>query len=82
MTKWNQKGLESFYQVEELIKRELVPPDWTPPHVDSKGRPVKYPIKHVSEIIRKRLVDGSEWILSRQFWTALNQVGNAISIYD
>jgi hypothetical protein len=54
--------------------------DWKPPHVDSEGKPVKYPIKYVNEIIRKRLVDGTEWILSRQEWWGLDQLGNAINI--
>jgi hypothetical protein len=34
----------------------------------------------VNEIIRKRLVDGSEWIISRQMWRGLDQLGNAIDI--
>jgi hypothetical protein len=69
-----------FYQADDLIKRELVPGDWKPPHVDSEGNPVKYPIKHTNNIIRRRLADGSEWITSRQQWIGLDQLGNAINI--
>jgi hypothetical protein len=69
-----------YYQAEDLIKRELVPEGWQPPRVDSKGKPAKYPIKSVNEIIRKRLVDGTEWILSRQYWTGLDQLGNEVNI--
>jgi hypothetical protein len=54
-----------FHQVDEL-RREWVPADWKPPHQDTKGEPIKYPLKHVSEIIRKRLADGSEWVITRQ----------------
>jgi hypothetical protein len=81
---WNEKVKSpktgEFYQVEDLIKRELVPESWNPPRVDAKGKPVKYPIKHVSEIIRKRLVDGSECLLSRQMWYGLDQLGNEINV--
>ena len=69
-----------YFQAEDLIKRELVPENWQPPNVDSEGKPLRYPIKYVNEIIRKRLVDGSEWILSRQMWYGLDQAGNAINI--
>jgi hypothetical protein len=79
MIKWNQKGLESFYQADELIKRELVPPDWTPPHVDSRGKPLKYPVKHTNEIFRIRIADGSEWLMSRQMWWGLDQAGNPVN---
>jgi hypothetical protein len=48
-----------FFQSEDLQKREVVPENWTPPRLDSKGKTVKYPFKEVNEIIRKRLVDGS-----------------------
>jgi hypothetical protein len=78
--KVKSKRSGEYNQAEELIKRELVPEGWQPPRVDSKGKPVKYPIKVVNEIIRKRLVDGSEWILSRQYWTGLDTTGNEISI--
>lgn len=74
------KRTGEYNQAEDLIKRELVPADWKPPHVDKEGKPVKYPIKSVSEIIRKRLVDGTEWIISRQEWIGLDQLGNAINI--
>ena len=64
--KVKSKRTGEFYQVDELIRREWVPADWKPPHQDAKGEPVKYPLKHVNEIIRKRLADGSEWLISRQ----------------
>ena len=41
---------------------------------------MRYPLISVNEIIRKRLVDGSEWIISRQMWRGLDQLGNAIDI--
>jgi hypothetical protein len=69
-----------YYQADSLIKRELVLPSWKPPRTDSKGKPVRYPIKEVSEIIRKRLVDGSEYLLSRQMWYGLDQTGNEINV--
>jgi hypothetical protein len=56
-----------FYQAQDLINRELVPPEWVPPHVDSKGKPVKYPLKHVNSIIRIRTNNG-EYLKSRQMW--------------
>jgi hypothetical protein len=69
----------NYFQAEDLIKRELTPPNWEPPTL-VKGKPVKYPIKHVNEIIRKRLVDGTEWLLSRQEWIALDVAGNEVNL--
>jgi hypothetical protein len=69
-----------YFQAETLQKKELVAQSWTPPRLDGKGKPVKYPFKEVSEIIRKRLVDGSEWLLSRQMWYGLDAMGNELNI--
>jgi hypothetical protein len=81
--KWYEKVKSpksgEYYQAEELIKRELVPAEWKPPHVDSKGKPVKYPIKHTNSIYRIRAADGSEWLKSRQMWIGLDQAGNPVS---
>ena len=77
--KVTSKRTSEFYQAKDLIKRELVPSDWTPPHVDAKGKPLKYPLKHVNEIFRKRLADGSEWLVSRQQWWGLDQAGNPVN---
>ena len=76
MEKVKSPRTNEFYQAEELIRRELVPPDWQPPHTDSRGKPLKYPIKNTNEIFRIRIADGTEWIMSRQFWTGLDQSGN------
>jgi hypothetical protein len=70
--KVKSKRTGEYYQAEDLLRRE-VPENWTPPDVDKNGKPVKYPIKHVNEIIRKRLADGTEWVLSRQMWRGLEQ---------
>jgi hypothetical protein len=78
--KVKSKKTGEYYQAEDLIRRELVPENWTPPNKDKEGKPLKYPLKSVNEIIRKRLVDGTEWILSRQEWIGLDQLGNAINI--
>lgn len=77
--KVTSKRTSEFYQAKDLIKRELVPSDWTPPHVDAKGKPLKYPLKHVNEIFGKRLADGSEWLVSRQQWWGLDQAGNLVN---
>lgn len=69
-----------YFQADDLIRRELVTADWQPPRTDSKGKPVKYPFKEVSEIIRRRLVDGSEWLQSRQMWWGLDSMGNQLNI--
>jgi hypothetical protein len=69
-----------YYQAQTLIEREFVPNDWRAPHVDKKGRPLTYPIKNVNAIIRKRIADGSEYLLSREWWTALDSGGNPVSI--
>ncbi|MGI0002460.1 MAG: hypothetical protein ACRD42_05215 [Nitrososphaeraceae archaeon] len=68
-----------FNQAEDLIRRESVTADWTPPRT-SKGKAVKYPIHETSELIRKRLVDGTEWLLSRQMWYGLDSLGNEVNI--
>jgi hypothetical protein len=62
-----------FYQAQDLINRELVPPEWEPPHKDAKGKPVKYPLKHVNSIIRIRANDGNEYLKSRQQWWGLDE---------
>jgi hypothetical protein len=67
-----------FYQAQDLINRELVPPEWEPPHVDAKGKPVKYPLKHVNSIIRVRTNDG-EYLKSRQQWWGLDEAGNPLN---
>ena len=74
------KRTGEYFQAEDLIKRELVPQGWNPPHKDAKEKPLKYPIKHTNQIIRKRLNDGSEWLLSYQVWTGLDQAGNYVGI--
>jgi len=77
--KVKSKRTGEFYQVDELIRREWVPADWKPPHQDAKGELVKYPLKHVNEIIRKRLADGTEWLISRQQHWGLDMAGNPIN---
>lgn len=74
----NAKG--EYYQAEDLIRRELVPANWKPPRVDSKDKPVKYPIIEVNELIRKRVVSGEEYLLSRQNRIALDSAGNEVNI--
>jgi hypothetical protein len=45
--KWFEKVKSSrtgeYYQVQDLINRQLVPDYWKAPHVDKKGRPLTYP---------------------------------------
>jgi hypothetical protein len=77
--KVKSKRSGDYYQAEELLNRELVPKNWQPPHVDSKGKPLRYPVKQTNSIIRKRLADGTEWLLSRQQWWGLDQAGNPIN---
>jgi hypothetical protein len=77
--KVKSKRTGEFYQSEELLKREWVPPNWQPPHQDADGKPVKYPLKHVNEIYRKRLADGTEWLVSRAQWWGLDMAGNPIN---
>lgn len=78
--KVRSKRSGTFCQAQDLINRELVPADWQPPHVDKKGNAVKYPIEYVNEIIRKRLITGEEYLLSRKTITGLDSAGNPITI--
>jgi hypothetical protein len=78
--KVKSKRTGEFYQAEELIRRELVPNDWKPPHVDSGGKPLTYPIKHAITIIQIRAPDGSEWVKTRQMWHGLDLAGNPMPI--
>jgi hypothetical protein len=78
--KVKNKKTNEYYQAEDLLKRELVPDTWQCPDVDKKGKPLKYPIKHANEIIRKRLADGTEWVLSRQMWRGLDQTGSVVEL--
>ena len=76
--KVKSKRTGDYYQADNLITRDMVPEDWQPPHVDSKGKPLKYPVKHTNSIIRIKTMDGKEWIKSRQMWYGLDQAGNEI----
>jgi hypothetical protein len=77
--KVKSKRTGEYYQAQELINRNFVPPDWQPPHIDKDGKPVEYPLKYVNSIIRRRLSDGSEWLTSRQQWWGLDEAGNPIN---
>jgi hypothetical protein len=77
--KVRSKRNNEFFQAQDLINRELVPPEWNPPHVDARGKPVKYPVKHVNSIIRIRALDGNEYLKSRQQWWGLDEAGNPIN---
>ena len=82
---FKSKRIGEFFQAEDLKRREMVPADWQPPHVDeratskSKGKPLKYPLKYVNSIIRLRTAEGSEHLKSRQTWIGLDQAGNPVS---
>jgi hypothetical protein len=58
----------------------MVPADYQPLHTDAKGKPVIYPLKTVNGIIRKRIADGSEWLLSTQEWIAIDRSGNPLNL--
>ena len=58
----------------------MVPADYEPPYTDAKGKPVIYPLKTVNGIIRKRIADGSEWLLSTQEWIAIDRSGNPLNL--
>jgi hypothetical protein len=62
------------------MRRELVSKGWEPPHVDSRGKPLRYPIKNTNQIYRIRKGDGTEWLLTCQWWTGLDVSGNPVSI--
>jgi hypothetical protein len=49
--KVKSKRTGEYYQAQELINRNFVPPDWQPPHIDKDGKPVEYPLKYVNSII-------------------------------
>jgi hypothetical protein len=66
LKKVKSKRTDEYFQAEGfLIKRELVPSDRQPTHVDTKDKPLKYLIKSVIAL-SERLADGSEWLVSRQ----------------
>jgi hypothetical protein len=70
-----------FWQAEDLIKREMVPPDWQSPYTDMNDKPikVKYPVKCTKVIYRIRLKDNTEWITSTQEWWGLDEAGNLVN---
>ena len=43
--KVKSKRTGEYNQAEDLIKRELVPENWTPPDKDKEGKPLKSPIE-------------------------------------
>jgi hypothetical protein len=77
--KVKSKRTGSFYQAQDLINRDLVPPDWQAPHIGKDGKPVTYPLIHVNCIIRRKLSDGSEWLTSRADHICLDEAGNPIN---
>ena len=59
--------MAKFNQLDDLIKRELVPPDWESPYTDGKrANQVKFPVKCTKAIYRIRLKDETEWIKTKQ----------------
>ncbi|CAN5537016.1 hypothetical protein BH18THE2_BH18THE2_37580 [soil metagenome] len=74
------KRTGEFFQAEDLKRSEMVPTDWQTPHVDAKGKPLKYPLKYVNSIIRLRTAEDSEYLKSRQTWIGLDQAGNPVCI--
>jgi hypothetical protein len=82
--KWHDdtrsKRTGEYYQANELLRRDMVSSKWTPPHVDEKGEPLKYPLKYVNSIYRVRTADMSEWLMSTQTWYGIDVFGNALNI--
>jgi hypothetical protein len=76
----SQRNGGEYLQAEDLIKRELVPENWTPPRVDSKGKAVKYPYKEIWEIYRIKAVNSSEWMKSRFMIYGLDSLGNELNL--
>ena len=76
--KSNRTG--DYFQAEDLIKRDMVPPDYDPPHKDKDGKPLQYPLKYVNGIYRVRIPDMSEWLMSTQEWIALDSDGNPLNL--
>ena len=68
------KRTGEYYQANELIRRDLVPKKWTPPHINEKGEPLEYPVKYVTGIYRVRIADMSEWLMSTQEWYGLGRL--------
>jgi hypothetical protein len=77
--KVKSKRTREFWQAEDLIKREMVPPDWESPYTDSRGKSLKFPQKCTKAIYRRRLNDGTEWITSTQEWWGLDEAGNLVN---
>jgi hypothetical protein len=74
------KRTGEYYQAEDLIKRDMVSPKWTLPHLDAEGKPLTYPLKYVNGIYRVRIADMSEWLMSTQEWIALDSTGNPVNL--
>jgi hypothetical protein len=70
----------SYYQANELIRRDMISSKWTPPHVDAEGKPLEYPLKYVNGIFRVRTADMSEWLMSTQEWWGIDVYGNTLDI--
>ena len=78
--KVTSKRTGQFWQVEDLIKRNLVPDDYESSYTDMNDKPikVKFPVKCTKAIYRIRLKDGTEWIKTKSEWWGLNEAGNRL----
>ena len=74
------KRTGEYHQAGDLLKRDMVPHDWIPPHTDGEGKAPEYPLKHVNGIMRRRIADGTEWITTTQEWISLDSAGNPLNI--
>jgi hypothetical protein len=47
--KVKSKATDEFYQVEDRIKHELIPANWDPPYINSKGKQSVKTLSHYRE---------------------------------
>jgi hypothetical protein len=79
--KVTSKRTGQFWQVEDLIRRNLVPDDYESPYTDMNDKPikVKFPVKCTKAIYRIRLKDNTEWIKTKQEWWGLSEAGSLVN---
>lgn len=83
---WNKRAKQPELLDDELFEAKVINPDtntWRqtpdlPLEYRKYGEGTKYPVKNVTQIIRIKRIDGTEWLKSRGRIVGLDRAGNEV----
>ena len=83
---WNKRAPQLELLDDELFEKKVINPDTgtyyqtedLPVAYRKYGEGIKYPVRHVLQIIRIKRIDGTEWLKSRGSIVALDKAGNEV----